>query len=84
MRIIVCKDYDEMSKKAGEIVKDVIGKLHRPKIGLATGSTPEGLYAEMVRMNKEGELNFDHAETVNLDEYVGIDENNNQSYHYCM
>lgn len=84
MRIIVCKDYDEMSKKAGEIVKDVIGKLHRPKIGLATGSTPEGLYAEMVKMNKEGQLNFDHAETVNLDEYVGIDENNNQSYHYYM
>lgn len=84
MRIIVCKNYEEMSVKAGEIVKDVIGRLHRPKIGLATGSTPEGLYKELIRMNKEDILNFEHAETVNLDEYVGIDENNEQSYHYYM
>lgn len=84
MRIIVCKDYDEMSVKAGEIVKEVIGRLHRPKIGLATGSTPEGLYKELIKMNKDKVLNFANAETVNLDEYVGIDEDNEQSYHYYM
>lgn len=84
MRIIVCKDYEEMSKKAGEIVKDVVARLHQAKLGLATGSTPKGLYKELIRMNKEGEIDFSHAQTVNLDEYVGIDESNIQSYHYYM
>ena len=84
MRIIVCKDYDEMSKKGAEIVREVIGRLHRPKLGLATGSTPEGLYKELINMYEDEILDFEHAETVNLDEYVGIDESNKQSYHYYM
>ncbi|MDO5717650.1 MAG: glucosamine-6-phosphate deaminase [Tissierellia bacterium] len=84
MKIIVCKDYEEMSKKAAIVVKDVIGRYHRPKLGLATGSTPEGLYKELIKMYEDGDLNFINAESVNLDEYVGIDESNDQSYHYYM
>lgn len=84
MKIIVCKDYDAVSKKGASIVKDAISMYRKPKLGLATGSTPEGLYRELIAMNQSGELNFEHAETVNLDEYVGIDSSNEQSYHYYM
>ncbi len=84
MKIIVCKNYEEMSKKAAMVVKDVIGRYYRPKLGLATGSTPEGLYKELVKMYESNDINFLNAETVNLDEYVGIDPENPQSYHYYM
>lgn len=84
MKIIVCKNYEEMSKKAASVVKDVIGRYYRPKMGLATGSTPEGLYAELAKMYENGDINFLNAETVNLDEYIGIDEDNPLSYHSYM
>ncbi|WP_425538773.1 glucosamine-6-phosphate deaminase [Microaceticoccus formicicus] len=84
MKIIVCKNYEEMSKKAAMVVKDVIGRYYRPKLGLATGSSPEGLYKELVKMYESNDINFLNAETVNLDEYVGIDPENPQSYHYYM
>ncbi len=84
MKIIICKNYDEVSKKGAAVVKDAISRYKRPKLGLATGSTPEGLYKELIRYYEEGDLNFENAETVNLDEYVGIDTTNEQSYHHYM
>lgn len=84
MKIIVTKDYEELSKKAAEVVKDILSKHANPKLGLATGSTPEGLYKELIKIYENGDYSFRKAETVNLDEYVGIDEKNEQSYHYYM
>jgi len=53
-------------------------------LGGATGSTPLGLYAELVRLNKAGEISFKDASSFNLDEYVGLDGSNDQSYRYFM
>lgn len=84
MKVIVSKDYDEMSKKAGVFFINLLKEKPQAKLGLATGSTPVGLYKELVKANKEGEITFSFAKTVNLDEYVGIDPNNEQSYRYFM
>ena len=53
-------------------------------LGGATGSTPLGLYAELVRLNKAGEISFKDASSFNLDEYVGLDGSHDQSYRYFM
>ena len=53
-------------------------------LGGATGSTPLGLYAELVRLNKAGEISFKDASSFNLDEYVGLDGTHDQSYRYFM
>lgn len=53
-------------------------------LGYATGSTPLDLYAELIRLNRAGKISFKHAETFNLDEYVGLDGTHDQSYRYFM
>lgn len=53
-------------------------------LGFATGSTPIGLYQELVRRNRAGELSFSKATSFNLDEYIGLEPTNNQSYRYFM
>lgn len=53
-------------------------------LGGATGSTPLGLYAELIRLNKAGEISFKDASSFNLDEYVGLDGTHDQSYRYFM
>ncbi len=84
MNIIIKKSYDEMSKKAAELIKEQIIKKEDSVLGLATGSTPEGLYNELIRMNRENEIDFTKVSTFNLDEYVGIAEDNESSYNYYM
>ena len=84
MRVIVSKDYDEMSRKAADLVISLMKDKSQLKFGLATGSTPIGLYKNLVEASKEGEIGFQYASTVNLDEYVGIDKDNEQSYQYFM
>ncbi len=84
MKTIVCKDYDEMSKKAAEVVADVMKNKPNCILGLATGSTPEGMYAELAKMNAAGEIDFKDVTTVNLDEYYPISPDNDQSYRYFM
>ncbi len=84
MRVIICKDYDEMSGKAAEIFAERIKAKPDIVLGLATGSTPEGLYAELVRMNKASEISFKQVRTFNLDEYVGLAPDHDQSYRYFM
>lgn len=84
MEVIVCKDYAQMSKEAAKVVADVM--INKPKciLGLATGSTPEGMYAELAKMNAEGKIDFSDVTTVNLDEYYPISPDNDQSYRYFM
>lgn len=84
MEIIVCKDYNEASVKAAEVVAGVMKSKKNCILGLATGSTPEGLYAELIKKNQAGEIDFSEVTTVNLDEYYPISPDNDQSYRYFM
>ena len=84
MEVIICKDYDEMSKKAAEIFADRIKAKADIVLGLATGSTPEGLYAELAKRCSAGEISFKQVRTFNLDEYVGLAPDHDQSYRCFM
>lgn len=84
MRIIIEKNYEEMSKKAANLVAAQIYLNPKSVLGLATGSTPLRMYCELVRMNKENGLDFGEITTFNLDEYVDLDQNNENSYNYYM
>ncbi|MDY6066005.1 MAG: glucosamine-6-phosphate deaminase [Finegoldia sp.] len=84
MEFIVAKDYDELSQKAADIIADIIKNKENPILGLATGSTPIGTYQKLVEKNKNGEISFKNTVSVNLDEYLGLDPSNDQSYHYFM
>lgn len=82
MNITKVKDYEEMSSRAAEYLLKKIVKLKKPVIGLATGSTPEGLYKHLIE--KKEEISFKNATTFNLDEYVGLGKNDPNSYHFYM
>ena len=84
MKLLVAKDYEEMSIRAAQLIKEQIEKKPDTVLGLATGSTPEGMYRELIRMHKEEGLDFSEVITFNLDEYVGIPKDNESSYYYFM
>ena len=84
MKIIVTKDYNDMSRKAANIISAQIITKPNCVLGLATGSTPVGTYAQLVEWYKKGDLDFSQVSTVNLDEYRGLDHSNDQSYYYFM
>ncbi len=84
MRIICCNDYSEMSRVGADMVAEVVKAKPSCVLGLATGSTPEGLYAELIAKYQRGELDFSGVTTVNLDEYYPISPENEQSYRYFM
>lgn len=84
MRIYKAKDYEEMSRKAAGIVSAQIIMKPDCVLGLATGSTPVGLYKQLIEWYRNGDLDFSRVRTVNLDEYKGISRENDQSYYYFM
>lgn len=84
MNVIVCKDAAEAAKKAALIFAAQITEKPESVLGLATGSTPLGLYNELCAMHTAGILDFSKAVSFNLDEYVGLGENDKQSYRYFM
>ena len=84
MRIYKAKDYEEMSRKAAGIVSAQIIMKPECVLGLATGSTPVGLYKQLIEWYRNGGLDFSGVRTVNLDEYKGISRENDQSYYYFM
>ena len=84
MEVIIKRDYDEMSKEAAQIVASVVRRKPDCVLGLATGSTPIGLYKELIRMHKDEGLDFSKVTTFNLDEYIGLPPSHDQSYHYFM
>ncbi|MHA6250710.1 glucosamine-6-phosphate deaminase [Oceanobacillus sp. CAU 1775] len=84
MKFIKVKDYEQLSQKAYEILSDRIKDLAQPRIGLATGSTPEGLYQLIIDECKKGNMDLSSALTFNLDEYIGLDDEHPSSYHYFM
>ncbi len=84
MEIIVKDSCEEMSRVAARVVAKTLNAKPDAVLGLATGSTPLGLYKELVRMHNEEGLDFSQVTTFNLDEYVGLKKKNPQSYHYFM
>lgn len=82
MKIIIANNYDELSKKAANIIGKEIKKNPNIVLGLATGSTPLGTYKELIRLHVEEGLDFSQVVTFNLDEYYGLSKDNNQSY-FC-
>ena len=84
MRIYRAKDYADMSRKAANIVSAQVIMKPDCVLGLATGSTPIGLYKQLVEWYQKGDLDFSEVRTVNLDEYKGLSRDNDQSYYYFM
>lgn len=84
MKLIITEDYNEMSKKAANIIAEQINEKPNTILGLATGSTPLGMYKELIGLYEEKKIDYKETMTFNLDEYHGLSEENNQSYHYYM
>lgn len=84
MKVIVVDNYQQMSQVAADIVAEVVANTPNPVLGLATGSTPIGMYNILADYYRQGKLSFANASSVNLDEYVGLGEESDQSYVYFM
>lgn len=84
MQIKVVENYEEMSLEAAKILSDIVKNKPDCVLGLATGSTPIGLYDRLAEECAAGELDFSAVRTVNLDEYYPISPDNDQSYRYFM
>lgn len=84
MRIIITKDYDEMSKVAANIIAAQMTLKPNSVLGFATGSSPIGTYAELIKKNQAGDIDFSTITTVNLDEYKDLPITHDQSYYYFM
>lgn len=84
MKVIITDNYNELSNEAFKVMKDVIDNNPKAVLGLATGSSPVGLYTEMIEDHKKNGTSYKDVVTYNLDEYVGIDRNDPQSYYTFM
>ncbi len=84
MRIISAKDYEGMSLQCANLIASQIMLKPDCVLGLATGGSPVGTYKELIAKYERGELDFSRVKSVNLDEYVGLDINSDQSYIYFM
>ena len=84
MRIYQVKDYEEMSRKAANIISAQVIMKPDAVLGLATGSTPIGTYRQLTEWYQKGDLDFSEVRSVNLDEYKGLSADNDQSYAYFM
>lgn len=84
MRVLIAKNYERVSREAAQIVYELVRRKPNCVLGLATGSTPLGLYKEMIRMHKEDGLDFSSVKTFNLDEYYGLSPEHPQSYRFFM
>ena len=84
MRIIVCPDYNAMSRQAANVIAAQVIMKPDCVLGLATGSTPVGTYQQLAKWQQQGDLTFKDVRTVNLDEYRGLPGTHDQSYRYFM
>ena len=80
MKIIKAKDYDQMSRKAANIISAQVIMKPDCVLGLATGSSPIGTYRQLIDWYNKGDVDFSECYSVNLDEYVGLDITSDQSY----
>lgn len=84
MKVYQEKDYEQVSRRAANIIAAQVIMKPDCVLGLATGSTPVGTYEELVRRYQEGDLDFSAVHSINLDEYRGIGADHEQSYRYFM
>ena len=84
MNIIICKDYAAVSAAGADIIEKIVREKPDCTLGLATGSSPVGMYRELARRCREEGLDFSAVHSVNLDEYVGLTPDHDQSYRYFM
>ena len=84
MKIITVENYEEMSALAAQIIRETVQRNPYATLGLATGSTVLGTYARLREMCARGEISFKNIKAVNLDEYVGLNADHEQSYAYYM
>jgi glucosamine-6-phosphate deaminase len=84
MEVVICKDYAAMSQAAARVAAEVVNHKPNAVLGFATGSSPVGLYKELIRMHQEEGLDFSKVTTFNLDEYVGLPGDHPQSYRFFM
>lgn len=84
MQIIKATDYDQMSRMAANIISAQVILKPNCVLGLATGSTPIGTYKQLIHWYEKGDLDFSQVNSINLDEYKGLDPSNDQSYRYFM
>jgi len=84
MKVVIVKNYHEISVRATQLVTKQITKKKNTVLGLATGQTPVGMYRELVKKFQKGELDFSEVVTFNLDEYYGLSPKNPQSYYFFM
>lgn len=84
MKVIVTNNYDEASLEAFKVMKEVVVNKPNAVLGLATGSTPLGLYKNMIEDHKNNHTSYKDITTFNLDEYVGLDRNHRESYYTFM
>ncbi|MDD3206097.1 MAG: glucosamine-6-phosphate deaminase [Lachnospiraceae bacterium] len=84
LRIYCGENYDEMSRKAANIIAAQVITKPDCVLGLATGSSPIGTYKQLIDWYEKGDLDFSQVSTVNLDEYQGLSHEDSQSYYYFM
>ncbi len=84
IKVIKARDYNDMSRKAANIISAQIIRKDDSVLGLATGSTPIGIYEILAHWYNQGDLDFSKVKSVNLDEYVGLERTHDQSYYYFM
>jgi len=84
MRVIIAENYAKVSAAGADIIEKIVREKPDSTIGLATGSSPVGMYRELARRCAEEGLDFSRIHSVNLDEYVGLEPTHDQSYRYFM
>lgn len=84
MKFITVDSYEKLSRRAANIISAQVIIKPDSVLGLATGSSPLGTYKQLIEWYNKGDIDFSSVTSVNLDEYVGLDGNNNQSYRYFM
>lgn len=84
MKLIRATSYEDMSRKAANIISAQVILYPHSVLGLATGSSPIGTYDQLVTWYQKGDIDFSEVTTVNLDEYCGLDSSDEQSYRYFM
>lgn len=84
MKFVTVDTYEKMSRKAANIISAQVIAKPDCVLGLATGSSPVGTYKQLIEWYKKGDIDFSNVTSINLDEYVGLDGSNDQSYRYFM
>lgn len=84
MRFVTVDSYEKLSRDAANIISAQVIMKPNSVLGLATGSSPIGTYRQLIKWHNKGDVDFSETISVNLDEYVGLDGNSDQSYRYFM